>query len=373
MSGMALSEGLIFDPLRGTMQQGTLRVSDGLIDMRAGTTSGDTVVNVSGHIVSPGLVDMHTHVFSGQDLGVNADRLAFGAGVTSMVDAGSAGAHLIGAFRASTLAQSSVRIKAFLNIASIGTTSIRLGGELRSPWYSSESEAIDAINANRDCVIGVKVRASADVGGEFAKEALEKARRVADAVDLPLMVHLGPPPADIEEILELLGNGDVLTHAFTGWDGNTLLNQKRMIRSSVWNAQSRGVMFDVGHGMSGFSLDVAQRALAEGFLPNMISTDLHAYSQDAVVDLPTVLSKFLALGMDVEDILRAATSTPGAFLGKAVGTLTDGAEADLAVIELSSAQTKYQDAFGGSITGSQKLRAVMTVRNGAVVFDRRAS
>lgn len=370
MTGTVLRGGEVFDPDKGAFETRDLRWVGGRISADP-VQPGDRVIDAAGCIVTPGLVDLHTHVFAGQDLGVSADETAFASGTTTLVDAGSAGAHLFGAFRSSVLERSRASIRALLNIATIGTTSIRLGGELRAPWYSSEQDAIEAIEANRDMIVGVKVRASADVGGEHAIEALQKARRVADAVDLPLMVHLGPPPVGIEEILSALGPGDVLTHAFTGWRGNTLLNEAGAVRGSVREAVERGVALDVGHGASGFSLEVARSALAQGIAPHTISTDLHAYSRDAVVDLPTVLSKFLALGLDLALVLAAATRAPARLIGSAAGTLSAGAVADVAVLESRAGQVTFTDGFGGHIEGTARLHARMTVCGGDIVHDRR--
>ncbi|GAB2822412.1 amidohydrolase/deacetylase family metallohydrolase [Alpinimonas psychrophila] len=332
---------------------------------------GDVVIDVSGLVVAPGLVDMHTHVFAGQDLGVAADEVAFRSGTTTVLDAGSVGAHLIGAFRASTIDRSSVRVRAMLNISSIGATSIMLGGELLSPWYVSEGAAIDAIEANRDFVVGVKVRASVDVGGEHTSAALASARRVADHVGLPLMVHLGPSPASIDEIAESLRAGDIITHAFTGWPGNGILNETFGLRNTVRAARERGVLLDIGHGMSGFSLEVARHMLAGGEPPDTISTDIHSYSRESVIDLTTVLSKFLALGMTLPEVLRCASSAPAKALGLVVGTLATDSVADVAVLEREMGTFHFRDGFGGAVSGGERLRCVMTFSGGRLVHDRR--
>lgn len=365
-----LSGGTVHDPEAGQVVERDLRLAGGLLADPI-PRSGDDLIDVSGLIVAPGLVDLHTHVFSGQDLGVPPDEIAFPSGTTTLIDAGSSGAHLIGAFRATSIAPSEARIRALLNIASIGTTSIRLGGELRSPWYVSEDAAVSAIEANRDVVVGVKVRASADVGGEHARSALVAARRVADRVGLPLMVHLGPPPVGIDEIVDTLGPGDILTHAFSGWDGNTVLGDDGRVRSSVRAARERGVLLDVGHGMSGFSMDVARRMIAEGQPPDTISTDIHAYSRASVVDLPTVMSKLLALGMPLEDVLRGATSAAARAVRVPAGTLRSGARGDVVVLKRVRGRIEYRDPLGGSVVGQEHLRVVMTFVDGRLVYDGR--
>lgn len=367
---IVLRGAVVHDPDTSAPRHRDVRIAEGVFT--AGETGeGDQVIDVSGMIVAPGLVDLHSHVFSGQDLGVSADSTAFPAGTTTMIDAGSAGAHLIGAFRAATVDRSSVRVGAFLNISSIGTTSILLGGELQSPWYVSESAAVDAIEANRDLVVGVKVRASGNVGGIHTRAALDAARRVADHVRLPLMVHLGPAPVTVDEIADTLRAGDILTHAFTGWAGNRVIDDQGRMRPSVRRARERGALLDVGHGMAGFSLEVARRMLDEDAPPDTISTDIHAYSQAEVVDFPTVLSKMLALGMPMHDVLRRATASPASAVGLDAGTLRPGRPGDVVVLQRQTGEAVFDDPFHASVTGTERLRVVLTILDGRIVFDGR--
>ena len=364
-----LRGGMVHDLDSSEAKLRDVRIQGGVIS-ELEAQPGDQVIDVSDLIVTPGLIDLHTHVFAGQDLGVHADRTAFRSGATTLIDAGSAGAHLIGAFRASTVDRSLVRIRAFLNISTIGTTSILLGGELQSPWYVSESAAEEAIEGNRDIIVGVKVRASSNVGGDHTRAALAAARRVAERVSLPLMVHLGPAPAGIDEIADTLRPGDVLTHAFTGWEDNGILGKDHKLRPSVRAARERGVILDIGHGKSGFSLEVARRMLADQQPPDTISTDIHAYSLREVDDFPTVLSKFLALGMPLADVLRCATASPARVVQLDGGTLGWGRPADIAVLERVPGRLEFRDAFGGAVIGDEVLRTVMTIMNGRIVFDR---
>lgn len=368
-AGIQLVGGLVFDSDAETIAPATVRIEGGLIAQ--GTHPDDRIVDVSGSIVSPGLVDLHTHIFRGQDLGLTPDALAAASGTTTFIDAGSAGGHLFDAFRLSTIDRSDARIRAFVNIASIGTTSILLGGELMAQYYSDEDVAVECIEANRDVVVGVKVRASGNVGGDNTPEALRRARRVADRVGLPLMVHLGPAPCTVDEIVEVLGAGDILTHAFTGWEGNTVLDGDRL-RDSVTAARGRGVVVDIGHGQSGFSSVVARRCVELGQLPDTISSDLHTYSEPVVVDLPTVLGKMIALGMTLEQVLVRATRAPAAVVGLdslGVGTLRVGAPADVAVMRLEEGPVQFGDGFGATFSGEVRLVPVLTVMGGRVIAE----
>lgn len=371
MTGLLLRGGDVLDPRRAVLERRDVRLEGGVVSA-APPAPGDVVVDVAGLVVAPGLVDLHTHLFAGQDLGVDPDVAGPPSGTTTFVDAGSAGGHVFGAFRRSTLERTRLRVRAFVNIASIGTTSILLRGELKSPEYSDVEVAVDAVEANRDVVVGVKVRASADVGGEHAPEALRRAREVADRVRLPLMVHLGPAPARLEEILDALGPGDILTHAFSGWEGNAVIRDG-VVHPAVLAARARGVVLDVGHGMSGFDAGVGRAMVEAGQPPDTLSTDLHAYSLPLVVDLPTVLSKFLAFGMPLADALARATLAPARAVGldvDGVGTLDPGAPADVAVLRVVEGAVRLgAEGTPGVVDADRRLECVLTIAHGEVVHD----
>ncbi|GAA2360186.1 amidohydrolase/deacetylase family metallohydrolase [Dactylosporangium salmoneum] len=355
MTGFVLRGGLVCDPETGTLAPGDVVVRDGRIAGTAGP--GDRVVDVSGLVVTPGLVDLHTHVFVGQDLGVDPDVLGPPSGVTTMVDTGSAGAHLFGAFVRGTVEQARTRIGAFINISTVGTTSILLSGELKTLPYVDPAACRAAIAEHRERIIGVKVRASADVAGDNGVVALDRAREVADAEGLPLMVHLGPPPASLADILARLGPGDVLTHCFTGLSGTPYTERGRVV-DLVCEARQRGVLFDVGHGMCGFDLEQARAAVGAGFLPDTISSDLHTYSRDIVGGLPDVMAKFLGLGVALPEVVRRTTVAPARVAGldgAGVGTLRAGAPADVAVLRVTE-------------DPAPAVSAVLTVRAGEIVY-----
>jgi dihydroorotase len=371
--GLLLCGGNIFDPESATWTRADLLIADGQIADRADARATPQTVDVSRLLVTPGLIDLHTHVFVGQDLGVDPDVVGPPSGVTTFIDTGSAGAHLFGAFRRSVLDRCASRVRAFLNISTIGTTSILCGGELENLGYCDEDATVACAQANSDVIIGIKVRASGNVVGASGGEPLRRARRVADRLDLPLMVHLGPAPPSTEEILSVLRAGDILTHCCTGFGDNALIQHGRL-RAAAQAARRRGVLFDVGHGMSGFDAVVAQGMVDAGFVPDTISTDLHAYSLTSAEDLPTVMSKLMALGLTLEDVLTRATLAPARCAGLAdtgVGTLRPGAPADITAFELVDGPVTYRDPSGHAFTGHARLRAAMTIRGGAIVHDGR--
>lgn len=322
-------------------------------------------------ILVSGLTDLHTHVFHGQDLGIRAETNLLNYGVTSAVDAGSAGGHLFGAFRELVIERSKVRIKAFLNISSIGTTSVGLQGELVSSKYLDIDLAVNTIREHSDVIIGIKVRASFNVGGDNTDNALAIARQAADKAGVPLMVHLGPAPSDVDRILEKLGPGDILTHCFTGWSGNNVIEEGKP-RKSLESALKRGVLLDVGHGAGGFDATVARTILSHGYLPNTISTDLHSGSVEKVLSLPNVMSKFLALGMSLENVLLCTTSHPERIAGfkSEKEEFVVGESASFTIFEIENGQFNFSDVHGHDFKGELRINPILTLHNGKVVSNK---
>ena len=357
------------DPVTGRFVPTDLTVKDG----RYAQESEEKVVKLpkGNYFLAAGLTDLHAHLFKGQDLGVSPDSDLLTAGVTRAVDAGSTGGHLFEAFRKLVIEQSAVEIRAFVNIASVGTTSIYLQGELKSPPYANVDLAVNTVKDHSDVVIGIKVRASHDVGGIHTVEALDKAREAADKAGVSLMVHLGPEPATVKEILSKLGSGDIITHCYTGWTGNTLVENGKP-KDFVLEAIKRGIIFDVGHGAGGFDSTVAQVMISAGYLPNAISTDVHTGSIAKVHNLPSVMSKFLALGMTLEDIVHRSSYAPQSIGGFALSKgsqYPDGELASFAVFEVEEGEFEFADAHGHNFNGQQKILPVLVVSAGQVVID----
>jgi dihydroorotase len=388
--------GSVFDPATATIAPGEVFIAGGEIVTPFQPHPGDAVIDAAGLLVTPGWVDLHTHIFKGQDLGVEPDALGARTGVTTMIDAGSAGAHLYDAFASMVLRSASTRARAFLNISSIGTTSILLAGELSQLGYLDQRACADVIQQHPDEIVGVKVRASVNVGGDNTVEALRRARSVADLVGLPLMVHIGPVPARYREVLAMLGAGDIVTHCFTTHIDTPIADpESGALLDAALAARERGVLFDVGHGGGGFDARRAAAAIRAGFLPDTVSSDVHAYAAlpaggDARVavpahgsgrsrngllvedGLPLAANKMLALGLSLEQTLLRVTARPAAAAGLAslgVGTLRPGAPADVALYRIETGPVQWADPQGYEFAGERALRAAMTIRSGSVVFD----
>ena len=260
----------------------------------------------------------------------------------------------------------STRVLAFENISVLGMITARVG-ELENLRYAAPDEAV--AEAHRDVVVGIKVRLGYQMVGERGLPALRLAREAADRLDLPLMVHIIDLPEPLPEMLPLLRGGDIITHCFHG-ERNGILDGAGRVLPAVREAAERGVVFDVGHGVGSFSFEVGRRALADGMLPDTISSDLHAHNIDGpVFDLATTLSKFLHLGLTLDQVVARATSAPARAIGweGRIGTLTPGASADIAVFELAEGRFPLVDATGQSVQAHQKLIPRHVVRAGRLI------
>ena len=334
--------------------------------------SADKVVDADGCFVVPGLVDIHVHVYDAvTPIGIPADPNCVAKGVTTVVDAGSAGAHNYSGFKRFAVDPALTRVRALLNVATLGMVAHSVSNkvsEVADFRHLPAGPAIQTIERNRDTILGVKLRLMPDVEGSRDLDALDRAREVADAVELPLMLHYVNRPVPIGEILDRLRPGDILTHCFHGHK-NGVLAEGGHVSPAVREAVERGVRLDVGHGWVSFSFDVAERALADGLLPETISTDLHHYCVTGpVFDLPTLMSKFMALGLSFEQVVRRTTGAAAAALpfDDPVGTLAVGAPADIAVLQIVEGTFTFRDCHGRTRTGEQLIRPVATVKDGAV-------
>jgi dihydroorotase len=328
------------------------------------------VLDVRGSIVTPGLIDVHVHVYDGvAPLGIPPDPNCIAKGVTTVIDAGSAGAHTFPGFRKYIIDVAQTRVRALLNISVVGQSTLspdNLHGELLELKYANPSLAVRTIERNRDVILGVKVRLSRNIAGENDLKALRLAREAADAVKLPVMVHIGETHTPLEGLLPVLRAGDVITHCFHGREGG-ILDEKGRVRPVVLAAVDRGVHLDVGHGAGSFAFEVAERAVKQGLLPGTISSDLHQFNiHGPVFDLATTLSKFLHLGLTLEQVIARATTHPAKTFGFAggLGTLREGAEADVAVFSLREGDFPLVDAMGHRRIGHRKLVPVATIKSG---------
>lgn len=329
---------------------------------------GTRVIEAEGCLVVPGLVDIHTHVYTGVcPLTVSADEAARSAGVTTMVSAGDAGAHTIEGFRLLTVGRNRTRVLAFLHISTIGLASWPVGEAVLIDMLDVDA-ACRAVEENRDLVVGIKVRETEpDVVGSNGLEPLRRAIEVGERTGLPVMCHIGNTPAHMTEVFALLRPGDILTHCFTG-SRNNIVEDGTLVPGAR-DAIERGVVFDIAHGFGSYDFDVAETAVSEGVFPKTISTDVHslsASSASGMRNLPLTMSKIMALGVPLEEVIRATTTTPASVIGRTgeIGTLAVGSVADLAVLELVDGEEEVTDSFGHRRTLDRTFRVRATIRAG---------
>jgi len=330
--------------------------------------AGETI-DARGKIVTPGLIDLHTHVFPNVGpYGIDPDPYCLGRGVTTVVDAGTSGALTFASFRHCTIDHAATRIRALLHVVSIGMVagSTPNMGELEDLRYCVPEMAVKVAAENRDLIVGFKIRFSQQYTGSNDLEGMKRARLTADEAGLPLMIHIGGSYTRLEEFLALLKKGDVVTHSFNSHP-HGLLDGAGKLLPEVIEARRRGVLFDVGHGAGSFSFAVMEKCLAQGFAPDTISSDLYtANIRGPVYDLPTTLAKFLLLGMSLPEVVKRSTVNGARVFnfGAEIGTLKPGAEADVSVFDLRDGEFTYIDSDRQTRTGRQKLQPVATVRGG---------
>ena len=321
-------------------------------------------------LVVPGLIDLHVHVCRHIPTGLTADPLCPAGGVTTMLDAGSAGSNNFTAFRRSDIDGSETEIFALVNLSCIGLVAADLG-ELLDRRYADPEGVVRTIRDHVDVAVGVKIRAGAHIIGEGRQgwDNLNDALRAARDSGTWLMVHIGECPMPIPELVDTLLPGDCITHCFKG--GSTrVTNDAGQIWDSVRAAADRGVIFDVGHGFGSFHWEVAAASIEQGFLPTSISTDLHAKNlHGPVYDMPTTMSKFLMLGVPLDQVISMSTTRPAEILNQTgeLGTLRVGSVADIAILERHTGQFRFTDSYRQERTGRELLTAAVTIRRGTIV------
>jgi dihydroorotase len=315
----------------------------------------DTTYNASGKIVTPGLVDLHIHGYHlVSPLGVPVDYYCLGRGVTTAVDAGSAGCSTFAGFRAFAIDRVKTRLLAFLNISCSGLAFGGLGGDASVPGeldllkLASVRGCIDCVEQNRDVLVGVKIRLSASIAdeGRNEAEAYSRALEASQSLRLPLMVHHALSTVAIDHCPGRMRSGDIYTHAYHGFPSSIVDSLTRKPHRAVIQARERGVLFDIGHGQGSFNWTVAEICAREGFWPDTISTDIHSGTcEGPAYDMPTVMTRLLHVGMPLTEVVARSTFEPARAIGweDRIGTLGIGREADIAVLSLEAVDLHLED------------------------------
>lgn len=369
---LLLYGGRVIDPASGRDETADLAVRAGriaAIDTALPRSRSARAVDVSGQLVLPGLVDMHTHVWHGATYwGLEPEALAWRTGVTTWVDAGSAGAYAMEGFRRVIADPAPFRVHAMINVSGLGL--VGRTGE-HHVLDNLDVDAATAVAAQQgDLVCGVKARIDRHTVGEHGLEPLRRAVELARRIEKPLMVHIGYGPPGLADIAPLLAEGDILTHCATGAATDLVVDGRPT--DALSRLRDNGVVFDLGHGSGAFDFDVLEAELAAGVVP-IISTDLHIRSvYGPAFDMPTVMGKALAAGMGLSETVAAATVRPAHALGLAAGTLEVGATADIAVFSVEKGSFPTIDVHGGVRQAPLRLDNTATYASGRLLSPRAA-
>jgi len=400
---LLIKGGNIIDPgagYNGIMDIAVNRNRIAAVEPEIPAKSAFQVIDAAGQYVAPGFIDMHTHIYKDVTFwGIDADSVGSQTGVTTWVDAGSAGAMTLDGFRAHVIEPSVMEILAYINITYIGL--IGWNYELSNNEYCNVEILERVVNLNRDIVAGIKLRAGRG-GGALDLVPFHRARKAADDLELPIMVHISMTPPDLATVLDFLKPGDIVTHSFTGQNMRIVDEKGKLldVAKKVWD---EGVIMDLGHGAGSFSFEVAESLADQGYWPDVISTDLHWLSifGQNLVGLPdvnpsgdlsagsdagsviakvkgeckpvftmlTCMDKMLYLGMPLPDVITAATSRPAEILGLKgeKGTLKPGTLADIAVFTIDNGDFELWDVHGNMRRGKKRVRNILTIAGGRVL------
>ena len=361
---LILRGGRVIDPSQGLDGIRDVAFANGKVaDIATRLDSATAEVrDVSGLIVTPGLIDIHTHVYwGGTSLGIDAEEFCRTSGVTTAVDTGSAGPGNFMGFRKHVIERSAVRILAYLHVSHAGIygfSNTVMVGESEDIRLMDPVTAAEVADANRDVIVGIKVRVGRHASGDQGVAPLNIALQVAEETGLPLMAHIDEPPPSYEEVIAMLRPGDVLTHAFRPFP-NSPATAQGTVKAAVLAARKRGVLFDIGHGMGSFAFKTARAMLANGFPPDTISSDVHALCINGpAFDQVTTMSKFLCLGMSLPDVIKASTEGAAFALKRPeLGSLKPGSAGDATLLSVDDGTFDYVDVVGEHLEGRQRIHS----------------
>jgi dihydroorotase len=373
---LLLKNGQIIDPannINALMDVAIIGGKIAKVEANISPEKAKKVLDVRGLYVCPGLIDIHTHVFVGSKpdtfsdgiLSLSPDDFSFKSGVTTVVDAGTSGWRNFPLFKSQVIDKSKTRILAFVSIAGTGMSGKSSQENVKD---MDPGKASEIIQKYRDVIVGVKI--GHYEGSDWTP--FENAITAANQSNVPLFVECHLPQYSLEDQLNRMRPGDIITHSFEKVSERmSVIDDQGNVRPFVMQAKERGILFDLGHGGAGFWFSEAIPALQHGLAPNSFGTDLHRFSMNAgMKDMLNVMSKYLSMGMEMEDVIVSATSAPAKSIKRTdLGHLGEGAVADIAVLGLRHGIFGFVDAGGNKIEGKQKFEAELTIREGKIVWD----
>lgn len=373
MSRLIIKGGTVYDPLTGRSEKRELKIVDNKIAAPGEDAGEETeIIDASGCMVVPGLIDYHIHLYTGCDGGVAADPITLPSGVTTAVDGGTCGASSFEMFARHDIAFSVTRLKAFLNVSSGGLATGKFPENV-DPRYFEREKMKELFRRYPHQLTALKFRISKGIVGPtgLTREPLEKTIELAEEIGCPVVVHMNDPIISAEETAALLRPGDVFCHMYHGM-GDTIIDETGHVKRGIKEARERGVLFDACNGKNNFTLQVAKAAVKEGFLPDIISTDISPMTcyRQPVISLPRVLSKYLNMGMTFQQVIDCATRNPAKQLKleRELGSLQAGTTADVAIFKVVEKPVTFCDYLGKTMDGGQVIVPQMTIKDGQIVY-----
>ncbi|MGL5435631.1 MAG: metallo-dependent hydrolase [Lachnospiraceae bacterium] len=371
MSAYVIKGGTLYNPRKQKLYRGDLVLENGVI-INGTPTDPYQVIDAAGCIVTTGLIDYHVHYFNyGTENGVNPDAASFPSGVTTAVDGGSCGVANYELYRKSIMSYSEVRILNALLVASGGQITDQYPERIEEEYMDKE-RIRSFFSRYSDNLVGLKTRLSVGiVEPGKAEQSLAATVELAQELGCPVIVHITNPAFSLEQLAGYLRAGDVICHVYQGKGRETILNTDGSIRAGIIKARERGVLFDACNGRNNYDLAVCQKALMQGFVPDIISSDMNTcgFYMEPLHSLPRVMSKYLDMGMTLPQVLDAATINPAKLINQEeLADLEAGTTADIMIFRMKHKEIKYSDMAGNEFTGTQIIVPQMTIKDGKIMF-----
>ncbi len=375
---LLIKNGLVMDPANSLKKKLDVAIKDGKI-WNLGDFSKETtkfMIDATDCIVTPGLIDHHSHIYPLMKTGVPSEGTCFSAGVTTVVDAGSTGCDTYEATREFILKDTLLDIRPYLNVSSKGLSTLPVL-ENMNPAKFDEAKIGEIFAKYPGEFEGLKIRTSKNIVGEYGFKPLDRTLEMADKLNVPIMVHITNPPGPLEEIMKRLRPGDVLTHMYQNI-GYTLLNEQGKVLEEAYRARERGVIFEAADARAHFSFEVSEPAIKERFLPDIIATDLtqfSMYQRPTSFNLAMQISKYAYLGIDIYEVIRRCTENPARLMGRLdrVGSLSKGSCGDVAIFKSIETANEfgdrpYYEAKKALRMGVRIFKPMLTIKKGKLVY-----